>query len=133
MDKDMLLSTLVPSVIILLGWCTKLLTEIVKAKVSELQSKTNNDTIKTYVDIVSDNAVNVVETLNQTLVGELKSAHEDGKLTNEEIIHIRDTAINMLADTLSDDVKEVIGKVFCDLNAYLSNVIEKTVVAVKKK
>lgn len=129
---ETVLATVVPAVAVLFAWCVKLLTEFVKAKTTEIKTKTNNDTIKTYVDMVSDNALNVVETLNQTLVDGLKAASADGKLTQEEITEIKTQAVNMLADTLSDDAKEVLTKAFGDIEKYLDIVIQRAVCKVKK-
>lgn len=129
---EVVLSTIVPAVTALLVWCVKLLTTFVKAKENEIKSKTNNETVKSYVELISDNATNIVISLNQTLVEGLKEASSDGRLTKDDAEMIKTKAIAMLADTLSDDIKETIAKVFKDTNKYLENVIERTVVTVKK-
>lgn len=128
---EIVLSTVVPALAALLAWCVKLLTTFIQAKTNEIKNKTDNETVKSYVDLISDNATNVVISLNQTLVEELKAASSDGKLTKEDAVMIKDKAVAMLADTLSEDIKETIAKVFKDTNTYLGNVIERVVVDVK--
>ena len=131
--NEALWSAMVPFLIALLSWATTMLNGITRAKKEEIKARTKNETIKTYIDIVSTNAENVVNALNQTLVESLKSASEDGKLTKEEAHEIGKTAVNMLIDTLSDDVVNTLGTVFGDVHAYLGNVIETTVVKIKQK
>ena len=134
MNNDVLsiiLSAAVPALTIILTWCAKWLTGFLDAKKQEALTKSKNDTVKTYVELVADNAINVVTSLNQTLVEGLKKASEDGKLTLEDANNIKNTAIIMLTDTLSEDIQEVLEETFGDLQSYLSNVIEKTVVMIK--
>lgn len=129
---ELVLSAAVPAVTILLTWCASSLVSFLNTKKEEAKTKTNNETVKTYIDLVADNATNVVESLNQTLVEQLKAASADGKLTAEDATNIKNTAFTMLVDTLSDDVLEIIGTVFGDTKTYLNNVIEKAVTSSKK-
>jgi len=128
---EYMLSAAVPAFTIILVWCANKLTKFLDAKSEEAKAKTDNETLKTYIDIINDNAVNVVQSLNNTLVDGLKNASEDGKLTADEAIEIKDKAVDMLIDTLSEDITEMISKVFGDAEEYLGNVIEKTVCNVK--
>ena len=71
--------------------------------------------------------------LNQTVVEGLKEGSLDGRLTTADAANIKSMAFNMLLNTLSQDVKDTINSVYGDLDTYLNNVIEKTVVKAKNE
>lgn len=128
---EVILSIVAPAITILLSYGAKLLTDYINDKREEIKTRVKNEKTKTYVDLVADNAMNVVQTLNQTLVQDLKAASEDGKLTKDDAILIKNNALDMLKNTLSEDIRELLGEVFGDTDVYLSNVLEKVVCQVK--
>lgn len=92
-----------------------------------LNSKTENQMLQTLINNVSDNAENIVKALNQTLVNGLKDKSEDGKLTKDEIIAVKNEALTTLMNTLSVEAKTTLTNTFGNLELYLSNLIEAKV------
>lgn len=123
----------VPLALAVIGYISAFLAKFINAKKEEIQSKTNNEKVNTYIGIAADTALRVVETLNATLVEELKAANEDGKLTQEEILEIRNTALSTITETLSEDVKNGLTTAFGDLEKYLSMLIESSLYELKLK
>lgn len=128
---EVVMAVAVPAFIILLSWMARLIAAFIEIKVTEIKEKIKNDKIKACIDIVANDAVNIVYMLNQTVVDGLKEGSIDGKLTAEDAANIKAQAFNMLLNTISQDVKNTINDVYGDLDTYLSNVIEKTVVQAK--
>ena len=128
---EVIFAVAVPAFIILLSWVARLIAAFIEVKVTEIKQKIKNDKIKTAIDIVADDAINIVYMLNQTLVDGLKEGSLDGKLTIEDANYIKAQAFNMLINTLSQDVKDTIADVYGNLDTYLNNVIEKSVVKAK--
>ena len=125
------LTAAVPALILLLTWVAKYLAALFEAKTNEVQENIKNKKVKEAINIVSEDAINIVLTLNQTIVEGLKAASVDGKLTVEEAAGIKTKALNMLKSTLTTDVRDTLGMVYSDIDSYLETVIEKTVVQVK--
>lgn len=131
--NETIMSFAVSAFIILLGWCSKLLTEFIRAKVSDIQNKQYNDNLKNCIKIASDVAINVVETLDQTMVEKLKSAHADGKLDQKEIADIKSTALNMMTTIIPNEVENSLLSAFGDIEAYFCTLIESAVYNNKHK
>ena len=128
---EVVLAVAVPAFVILLSWMARLIAAFIEVKVTEIKERTKNEKIKSCIDIVADDAINIVYMLNQTVADGLKEGSLDGKLTLEDAANIKSMAFNMLINTLSQDVKDTITEVYGNLDTYLSNVIEKTVVKAK--
>ena len=131
--KDLVLSSAIPALIYLLVWIAKYITALLKAKTEQIKANTESENAKIVLDTVSTNAIDIVMMLNQTVVEGLKAANADGKLTSEEAIEIKNRAFNMLITMLSEDAKEIISKLYGDVDTYLSNLIERVVLQVKNK
>lgn len=97
-----------------------------------LKEKVKHDELKALIDRVQNTATIVVQSLNQTMVDDLKAAAEDGKLTQEEKTRIKDSALMSLLNTLNDQGKELLKETFGDLNEYLTKLIESKVGEAKK-
>lgn len=122
----------IPVLIALISYVSAVFVKFINTKKEQVLQQTNNETVKTYVDLVTKSALEVVESLNSTIVEDLKSKTSDGKLTEDEIIAIRDNALSTLLDTLSDDMKSTLTTVFGDLEVYLKNLLETQVYRLKK-
>jgi len=114
------------------SYLAALITKFINTKKQEILEKTNNEKIAMFVSYAADNAVKVVESLNATIVKEYRAKASDGKLTEEEVAEIRKTALDMMLNMMSDEMKEVLTKVFGNLEIYITNLIEKTLVDIKK-
>ena len=130
---EVIFAVAVPAFVILLSWVARLIAAFIEVKVTEIKEKTKNEKIKTCIDIVADDAINIIYMLNQTVVDGLKEGSLDGKLTAEDAANIKSMAFNMLINTLSQDVKDTITEVYGNLDTYLNNVIEKSVVKAKSE
>lgn len=82
---------------------------------------------------VENIVVTVVAQLLQTTVNTIKEKSEDGKLTTEECLEIKQKAIEQVLNILGDAAKEELQKAFGDVNAYLDAKIEAAVLASKNK
>ena len=76
--------------------------------------------------IISD----IVESLNETVVKELKAAASDGKITKDEGQEILASAIELVKSQLSQEVQTKISLIVGDIDLWIESVIE---VLVKEK
>lgn len=99
-------------------------TEVIKAKIENEGVSTS---IIDLITLVKEVAITVVNSLNQTLVDELKSKSEDGKLTEDEIHEIKDKATEEIFNLLSTDVVEKLADYVDDIEDFIDNIIEDCV------
>lgn len=124
----------VPVIILLIGFISGYALKYIKLGFDKLSSKVgDNEILKTYIDIVKENAVIIVESLNQTLVNDLKAKSEDGKLTEDEIKDISESALNTMYDMLSSDALDILQNAYDDLDVFFKNTIESALYNVKKE
>lgn len=99
------------------------------AKWTEGQVKIENEKISTTLDSVVTMVLDVVESVNQTFVDELKKKGEFTKESAEEAFNkSKETAIKML----SNEAADIITMVYGDVDVYLDTLIEATVKQLKK-
>lgn len=127
------LSVSVPAIVALLIYLIPKITSFIKTKSTEVIDSIKNEKVRKYLEILRDNAIIVVNSLNQQIVNDLKAAHEDGKLTEEEIKQISSDAITNMYVMASEDVKETMKTVYGDLDVLFRNLIEEAVGKVKKE
>ena len=127
------LSVSVPAIVALLIYLTPKITSFIKTKSTEIIDSIQNEKVKKYLEILRDNAVIIVNSLNQQIVNDLKASHADGKLTEEEIKQIASEAILNMHAMTSEDVKETMKTVYNDLDLLFTNLIEEAVGKVKKE
>ena len=125
MIKDLLFMLITAAVPVLTAYVCKFL----YAKWSEGQAKIENEKISTTLDNVVKMVLDVVESVNQTFVDELKKKGEFTKESAEEAFNkSKETALIML----SNDAADIISKVYGDIDVYLDTLIEATVKQLKK-
>lgn len=127
-----ILSLSVPAIVALLIYLTPKITSFIKTKSTELIDKVQNEKVKKYLELSRDNALIVVNSLNQQLVNDLKASHEDGKLTEDEIKQIASEALLNMYAMVSDDVIETLRLVYKDVDLLFTNLIEEAVGETKK-
>lgn len=71
--------------------------------------------------------------LQQTLVDNLKSAHEDGKLDRDDIAHIQDVLITKVDEKMSQQMFATLHAAGSDLEALILGMAEAWVQAQKKE
>lgn len=92
----------------------------------------NNEKIRTYADLLLDVVDNTVVSLNQTMVDELKAKSEDGTLTEEEAMEVKEIAINKVLETFGSEGTVILSLAFDDLRDYVNTLIESAVKNAKK-
>lgn len=126
------ITILYPVIVALLGFLSTKLIAFINSKTEAVKKNIKNETVKTYIDVVSNTVSEVVQALNQEIVNGIKEASKDGKLTEDEAKEIKNKAIEKTLGILSDDAKETLTMVFGDLDTYISTLIESAVYKAKK-
>lgn len=108
----------------LLGILTKYLIDFLNAKKLEASSRTDNQTAKKYIDMITKTVTDCVIATNQTYVNSLKNSQS----FDEEAQKIAfNTTMNTVLAILSKDSKEYIKQATGDINLYLTALIEAEV------
>lgn len=82
--------------------------------------------------VIDKIVLDVVKELNQTIVGDLKQAKADGKLSLEEAATIKEKAMRLIFDRLGGSYFKIIQKVFGSAWILISTKIEATLYDLKK-
>ena len=99
------------------------------AKWTESKEKIENEKISSTLNNVVVMVLDVVTSVNQTFVDELKKNGEFNKKAAKEAFNkSKETALKML----SEDAAEIITMVYGDIDVYLDTLIEATVKQLKK-
>lgn len=111
-------------VIPLLGILTTFLVKYLNSKISETQTKVDNDVLDKYLEMLKSTITTCVISTNQTYVDSLKA---QGKFDLEA----QQTAFTMtyeaVLELLSDEAKKYLVEAFGDLEAYITKQIEAEV------
>lgn len=128
MDISLDLTQVIIAVVTLLaGWITKELTGLWAANKEKIREGVKNDQLFKYIDLAGKTVTDVVLSLNQSVVNDMKAKAEDGKLTEEEILEIKDKALSLIQSSLSDSAVEALSTVYKDLPTVYQIWIEKAV------
>lgn len=111
-------------VIPLLGILTKFLVDYLSAKRDEINSKTDNEIVQKYTNMIYQTVVDCVIATNQTYVDSLKKSGSFDEAAQKEAFN---RTMNAIMTILSDDAKEYITEATGDLNTYLTQLIEAEV------
>ena len=123
--KDILYILITAAVPVLTTYICKFL----YAKWTEGKAKIENEKISTTLDSVVTMVLDVVESVNQTFVDELKKKGEFTEESAKEAFNkSKETALKML----SNDAAEIITMVYGDIDVYIDTLIEATVKQLKK-
>ncbi len=141
MDSNTLENVLaigMPVIIAIIGYLAKLAELFFKKKKEEIdknmelkEKQDKDDRFLKYMGIAAENAHNIVVMLNADIVEGLKKASEDGKLTEDEIVQITQSAVLLLSNSLSDDAKDLLAEFVGDLNDYFTMLVKAKVEEVK--
>lgn len=123
--KDILYILITAAVPVLTTYVCKFL----YAKWTEGKIKIENEKISTTLDSVITMVLDVVESVNQTFVDELK---KKGEFTEENAKEAFNKSKEIALKMLSNDAAEIITKVYGDVDVYLNTLIEATVKQLKK-
>ena len=113
----------------LLGLLTKYLIEFLHAKREEAKSKTDNDKLKKYINMIDSTITKAVIATNQTYVDALKEKGEFGSEAQKEALQkTYQTVISLLNEEAADYLNSAVG----DLREYILTGIEVQVKEQKK-
>lgn len=106
--------------------------KFLKLRAKEIQNDSMGQLVETAIS-TAEYVVNlVVMKLQQEVVGQLKAAAKDGKLTELEIEDITQKALKEIKLMLSDDTVGVLKSNFGDMELYIRSVIQKKVMGLKE-
>lgn len=99
--------------------------ELIESKRAE--DKLKNELIASAIERVTRTAETVVDQLNQTVVAKLKAAASDGKLTSDDALSIKKTAIDTVKMQLTEGIKENAALGINDLTSFIESKVEQAV------
>ena len=100
-------------------WMLTQLSNYITSKSEEVKSKTDNESIKRYIEIATSTVTEVVDYLNHSVVNDLKIASQDGRLTQEEVDQIKTTARVQVMSILSAEAIQALQQVYGDINSLI--------------
>lgn len=92
-----------------------------------LKSKLKNENIKMALDQIAKITKAVVLNLNQTVVANIKSKSDDGKLTAEDIRDVKAKAITLIKAQAQNEFLDLLEKNTIDVDSLLDSSIEASV------
>ncbi|MGE5632091.1 MAG: hypothetical protein ACM3TR_13480 [Caulobacteraceae bacterium] len=131
MDNDVLKQLLVLVVIPVLSAAAAYIIAWFKAKTQEIKKRTENEIIMHNLEILDKTVLDVVNTMNQTMVEKLKQEKEDGKLSDEDIEKIKLEALKYTYTILGESVVLILKNVTSDLDCLICSKIESTLYKMK--
>jgi hypothetical protein len=123
--KDILYILITAAVPVLTTYICKFL----YSKWTEGKVKIENEKVSNTLDSVVTMVLDVVESVNQTFVDELK---KKGEFTEESAKEAFNKSKEIALKMLSEDAANIITTVYGDVNVYLDTLIEATVKQLKK-
>ena len=111
-------------VIPLLAVLTTYIVKYIQVKSAEITSKSENELVDKYVNMLSYTISSCVVATNQTYVESLK---KQGKFDAEAQKIAFNMTLEAVLEILSEDAKEYLSEAFGDLNAYITSQIEASV------
>ena len=131
-NVSLILTASVPLLVVVCGLVGSFLVKSVNRATQFLVSKTDVENLQYAITAVNEVAENVVKSLNQTVVDDLRKQSEDGRLTEDDMIEIANKAINTVRASLSNDIIAILDRAYLDSTRYLNDIIEAKVWDAKK-
>lgn len=103
---------------------TFFLVRFIQSKTTELKSKTDDETLKKYLDMLDKTIVECVLATNQTYVESLKGQNA---FTKEAQMEAFKKTYNAVMAILTEDAKEYLNETLGDLSGYITTKIEAEV------
>lgn len=103
-----------------------------RAKTVAAQAAVKSEEANKYIGMLSDVVQATVTSLNQTMVEGLKAAHEDGKLTEDEVTELKNLSKRTVLNVIGDKGVAVLHEACGDVEQYVSHLIEQAVANAKK-
>lgn len=106
---------------------TAVIIPLAKAGFTWLKTKTENDMLLTAISEAEIEAKNIVNALQQTVVDGLKSANEDGKLTEDEAKEVMKLAVHQFFSDVSVSTMTILDSKTDDIMEYIKNLLESKI------
>jgi hypothetical protein len=129
---DQLTDLLVQLAILVIPVLGGFIVALLRAKTAAVQAATKSEEIKKYTGMLSEVVQATVTSLNQTIVEGLKAAHEDGKLTEDEVVELKNMSKRAVLNVMGDKGVAVLHEACGDVEQYVSHLIEQAVANAKK-
>lgn len=107
---------------------TKELSDFLKAKSEEAKNQNKLKELNKYIDYAADIVIDVVNSVSQTMVDNLK---KEGEFTKEKQKEAFEKAKQEILSILTEESKVILSAAYGDLDKWLDNKIEATVKAEK--
>lgn len=112
----------------LLGLITKYFIEFLHAKREEIKNKTDDNTLKKYIDMLDSTITRAVIATNQTYVDTLKA---QGNFNKEAQVIALNKTYDAVMAVLTNEAETYLNNAIGDLESYIKTAIEATVKAQK--
>lgn len=125
MDWNLILNEIIKvSVVPLLSVITGYLVKFIKAKMQDLQACAKNETVKKYINLLSQTITECVMATNQTYTDSLKEQNAFDAAAQKEAFNKTYKAVMSI---LTSEAKEYLANIYGDLDAYITQKIEAEV------
>lgn len=121
MNNDFLNNILTVVLIPILPTITAYLIAVLKKKISEVEARVNNDTLKKYIDIAEKIIETSVTSVSQTFVDDLKKNAVFDKAAQSEAFQM---AKSKILSALGEGAKLALSEAYGDLGKYIDSRIE---------
>ena len=111
-------------IIPLLGVLTAYLVALIRNKIAEINNKTDNETAKKYLTMLSETVISCVIATNQTYVESLKKQNKFDLEAQKKAFELTKNAV---LEILSHEAVDYLNAIIGDLNTYIDKLIEATV------
>lgn len=128
MASDLLVTVVMGLLVLLFAWVKKYLVE----KISLIQGEQERQIATNALSRADNIAELIVKKMQQTFVADTKKAAEDGKLTANEIMAIKDKTASELATLINPQLRYDLKATVGDVDLYLKNLVEAKVLDLKK-
>lgn len=118
------INILVPPV---LGLIVALLTWLLAEAANYVRKRTGNEIVNNAITRLCSMTETVVAELNQEFVDTLRKKTEDGRLSIEDRMELRQTALNRIRNRLAPEVLKIAAKGLADLDGFIGSRIERAV------
>lgn len=128
MASDLLITVVMGLLVLLFAWVKKYLVE----KISLIQGEQERKIATAALSRADNIAELIVKKMQQTFVADTKKAAEDGKLSANEIMAIKDKTASELATLINPQLRYDLKATVGDVDLYLKNLVEAKVLDLKK-
>ena len=128
MASDLLVTVVMGLLVLLFAWVKKYLV----SKISLIQGEQERKIATAALSRADHIAELIVKKMQQTFVADTKKAAEDGKLSADEIMAIKDKTASELATLINPQLRYDLKATVGDVDLYLKNLVEAKVLDLKK-